>query len=64
MRKKSIGGMKKEIPAFTTEAKERGFWSRADSTEYIDWSQAKRPKFPNLRPSLRDGFAAAARVDN
>ncbi len=22
-------------------------------TKYIDWSQAKRTKFPNLRPTLR-----------
>lgn len=35
------------------EAEEFDFWSTADSTEYVDWSKAKRVKFPNLKPSLR-----------
>jgi predicted DNA binding CopG/RHH family protein len=29
------------------------FWAKRDSTEYIDWSQAKRRKLPELKPSLR-----------
>jgi predicted DNA binding CopG/RHH family protein len=49
--------MKKPIPKFKSEAEEFKFWSSkgpgADSTEYIDWSQAKRARFPNLKPSLR-----------
>ncbi len=49
--------MKKAIPEFKSEAEEFEFWSStgkgADSTEYLDWLQAKRAKFPNLRPSLR-----------
>ena len=49
--------MKKVIPEFKSEAEEFEFWSStgkgADSTEYLDWSQAKRVKFPNLKPSLR-----------
>jgi hypothetical protein len=49
--------MKREIPKFKNEAEEFEFWSStgpgADSTKYIDWSQAKRAKFPNLRPTLR-----------
>ena len=53
MKKKSIAGTRKKIPGFNTEAKEREFWSTADSTEYIDWSLAERRKFPNLKPSLR-----------
>jgi hypothetical protein len=48
--------MKKPIPEFKNEAEEFEFWSStgpgADSTKYIDWSQAKRTKFPNLRPTL------------
>jgi predicted DNA binding CopG/RHH family protein len=48
-----MAAIKKEIPGFRTEAKEREFWSRADSTEHIDWSQAKGRKFPKLKPSLR-----------
>lgn len=49
--------MKKKIPEFKTEAEEFEFWSSigpgADSTEYVDWPQAKRTKFPNLKPTLR-----------
>jgi predicted DNA binding CopG/RHH family protein len=43
----------KKIPQFKNEAEEFDFWSSADSTEYVDWSKAKRVKFPNLKPSLR-----------
>ncbi|MGA9063720.1 MAG: CopG family antitoxin [Terracidiphilus sp.] len=47
--------MKKPIPKFKNEAEEFEFWSStgpgADSAEYVDWSQAKRAKFPNLRRS-------------
>lgn len=40
----------KKIPQFKTEAEEREFWQRADSTEYVDWSKAKRGiMFPNLK---------------
>lgn len=43
----------KNIPEFKNEAEEFEFWSNADSTEYVDWSKAKRVRFPNLKPSLR-----------
>lgn len=43
----------KKIPEFKSEAEEFEFWSTADSTEYIDWSQAKRAKFVKLKPTLR-----------
>ena len=45
--------VKKEIPIFKTENEERKFWSNHDSTEYIDWDQAKVGLFPNLKPSLK-----------
>lgn len=45
--------MKKKIPEFRTEDEEFEFWSKADSTEYLDWSKAKRVKLPNLKPTLR-----------
>ncbi len=52
-----MSDMKKAIPEFKNEAEEFEFWSStgpgADSTKYVDWSKAKRAKFPNLRPSLR-----------
>ena len=41
----------KRVPAFRSEAEEREFWATADSTEYVDWSKAKRVVFPNLKPS-------------
>jgi len=44
---------RKKIPTFKDEEAEREFWSSADSTEYIDWSKARRVTLPNLRPSLR-----------
>ena len=43
----------KKVPEFKSEAEEFEFWSTADSTEYTDWSQAKRVKFINLKPTLR-----------
>lgn len=40
----------KPIPHFKSEAEERKFWQTHDSTDYVDWSKAKRGiKFPNLK---------------
>jgi predicted DNA binding CopG/RHH family protein len=43
----------KKIPKFKTEDAERKFWAEHDSTEYVDWSRAKRTVFPNLKPSTK-----------
>jgi predicted DNA binding CopG/RHH family protein len=43
----------KKIPKFKTEAEERDFWANTDSSDYIDWSKAKRVLLPNVKPSLR-----------
>ena len=43
----------KPIPTFKTEAEERAFWEKSDSTEYLDWSKAQRASFPNLKPSTQ-----------
>ena len=43
----------KRIPKFKNEDEEREFWSTHDSTEYVDWSKAKRVTFPNLKPSVK-----------
>lgn len=48
MRKKQ-----RKIPKHRCEDREREFWSKADSTEYIDWDTAERLVFPNLKPSLK-----------
>ncbi len=44
---------KKQIPQFKSEDAEREFWSKEDSTQYLDWTKAKRTNFPNLKPSTK-----------
>lgn len=44
---------KTQIPKFKNEDEERLFWASADSTNYVDWSMAKRIKLTNLRPTLK-----------
>jgi len=39
----------KQIPTFKSEDEERDFWGSHDSTDYIDWSTARRVVFPNLK---------------
>ena len=48
-----MGKTLKPIPKFTSEAQERKFWEKNDSTEYVDWSKAQRAVFPNLKPSTK-----------
>jgi predicted DNA binding CopG/RHH family protein len=43
----------KKVPRHRSEDEEREFWSNADSTDYIDWKQAKRVTLSKLKPSLR-----------
>ncbi len=43
----------KKIPEFKNENEEYEFWSIHDSTEYLDWSKAKRVIFPNLKPTTK-----------
>jgi len=42
---------RKRIPDFASEAEEQEFWSTADTTEYFDWSRARRLVFPRLKPT-------------
>jgi predicted DNA binding CopG/RHH family protein len=44
---------KNKIPVFSNEDDERDFWSKEDSTNYIDWTKAKETVLPNLKPSLK-----------
>jgi predicted DNA binding CopG/RHH family protein len=44
---------KKKIPKFRSEDKEREFWSKADSTDYVDWDDADRLVLPELKPSQK-----------
>jgi predicted DNA binding CopG/RHH family protein len=41
------------IPKFQSEDRERAFWAEHDSTDYIDWSSAKKAVFPRLKPSTK-----------
>ena len=43
----------KVVPQFKTEDEEREFWAAHDSTDYIDWTKAKRVLLPNLKPSTQ-----------
>jgi len=45
--------MKKKVPKFRNEDEERQFWSKHDSTEYVDWKKAKRVVLPDLKPSVK-----------
>jgi len=41
----------RKVPKFKTTSQEVSFWQKHDSTDYIDWNQAKWVTFPNLKPS-------------
>jgi predicted DNA binding CopG/RHH family protein len=41
----------KHVPQFRDEREEREFWESHNSSDYVDWSTAKRARFPNLKPS-------------
>jgi predicted DNA binding CopG/RHH family protein len=43
----------KKIPKFRNEDAEREFWAQADSTDYVDWSKAKRVVMAKLKPSQK-----------
>ncbi|KPK41598.1 MAG: hypothetical protein AMJ65_09120 [Phycisphaerae bacterium SG8_4] len=43
----------KKIPKFDSEDQERKFWSRSESSEYVDYQRAVRVQFPNLKPTSR-----------
>jgi len=43
----------KAIPTFRDEDEERTFWAIADTSEYFDFSKAKRVVFPNLKPTTK-----------
>ena len=44
---------RRPVPVFETEAEERTFWESHDSSDYVDWSEGRRVRFPNLRPSTK-----------
>jgi predicted DNA binding CopG/RHH family protein len=44
---------RKKIPSFKNEDEQRNFWSKHDSTDYLDWNKAKKVALPNLKPSVK-----------
>lgn len=53
MSRKSKAKKLKPIPHFSSEVQERKFWEVHDSADYVDWSKAKKSRFPNLKPSTQ-----------
>jgi len=53
MKKKGIKVMKKKIPKFKSESEERRFWEKNDSSEYINWDEAKLVVLPKLKPTVK-----------
>jgi predicted DNA binding CopG/RHH family protein len=45
--------MIKPIPNFASEDEERDFWPNHDSTEFVDWTSARRLTLSNLKPSTK-----------
>lgn len=45
--------MPKAIPEFNNEDEEREFWATHDSTDFLEWRDAKRVIFPKLKPSTK-----------
>jgi predicted DNA binding CopG/RHH family protein len=43
----------KTVPKFTNKAQEREFWEKNNSTDFQDWSTAKRVQLPNLKPTTK-----------
>jgi predicted DNA binding CopG/RHH family protein len=41
----------KPVPEFRSDEEAGEFWMTHDTTEYLDWSTARRVRFPKLRPS-------------
>ena len=45
--------MKNKIPKFKNEDEEREFWATHDSTDFVNWKEAKRVVLSNLKPSIK-----------
>ena len=44
---------RKKLPKFKSNAAEQAFWATHDSADYLDWSKAKKTRFPDLKPSTQ-----------
>ena len=43
----------KAIPKFANEEEERKFWEQNDSSDYLDWNEARPVVMPNLKPTTK-----------
>lgn len=43
----------KTIPIFASEATERAFWEKNDSTGHLDWKKAQLTVLPKLKPATQ-----------
>ena len=43
----------RQIPEFDSEDQEGEFWATHDSTDYLDWSKARRVTLSSLKPSTK-----------
>lgn len=43
----------KAIPKFANEAQERAYWESHNSTDHLDWTQAKKATLPHLKPTTK-----------
>lgn len=41
------------IPEFKNEDEEREFWATRDSADYVDWENAEKTIFPQLKPATK-----------
>jgi len=44
---------RKTPPRFKSEAEERKYWETHDSASQVDWPNAERTTFPNLKPTTQ-----------
>ncbi|HEC42635.1 MAG TPA: hypothetical protein ENI20_07385 [Bacteroides sp.] len=42
-----------KIPVLKNEEEERTFWSKNDSSEYVDWDVSEKVAFSNLKPTTK-----------
>ncbi len=45
--------MLKTIPVLASQEEENTFWETRDSSEFMDWSEAKKVHFPKLQKSTK-----------
>ena len=45
--------MKNKIPKFKSDKEEKLFWENHDSSEYVNWNDAKLVVMPKLKPTVK-----------